>query len=265
MSRTRQYASNRERQAAYRLRKQQAPIRPYWVSPDQRISVYHADCLAVLPSLTLDRAVMVTDPPYGLALGTANNHMQDAWHLAKAGYAHYADTYDQFVRGIVPRLNAYLDHVRVAAVFTGPHQHEQRKPTSIGGIHHPSAVGRTPWGSKNFLPILFYGNPPGAGQHRPTVITSTAVAAPSRHPCPKPLAWMDWLIALASVPDDLIIDPFMGSGMTGIACIRQGRRFIGIDTDQEYCTLAVDGLEDALAQGRLAFDDGCQAEQLRLN
>jgi DNA modification methylase len=265
MSRVRQYASNADRQAAYRQRKLHKSMTPYWMSPDGRYQVYHGDCLTVLPYLTLDRAVMATDPPYGLGLGTLNNQTQDAWHLAKAGYATYDDTYANFVKVIVPRLNAYLDQVSRAAVFTGPHKHEQRKPTCEGGIYHPAATGRTPWGTKNFLPILFYGNPPGAGQHRPTVLYSTAISAPSLHPCPKPLAWMDWLVGLASAPDDLIVDPFMGSGTTGIACIRQGRQFLGIDTDRDYCALAVEGLEAELAQGRLAFHETRQAQQLNLN
>jgi hypothetical protein len=195
--------------------------------------------------------VLVCDPPYGLELGVANNPTQDRWHLHKAGYTSYADTYAEFCTQIVPILNRALDRVRCAAVFTGPHTHEQRKPVATGGIWHPSAVGRTPWGSKNFLPVLFYGNPPAPGQHRPLVLRSTAQAEPSLHPCPKPLEWMTWLVGLASREGETVLDPFMGSGTTGVACVELGRRFIGIEQDQTYFQLACERIEAAVRQGQL--------------
>jgi DNA modification methylase len=51
----------------------------------------------------------------------------------------------------------------------------------------------------------------------------------------------------------VILDPFMGSGTTGVACIRTGRRFIGIEIDPTYFDIARRRLEKELAQGRLAL------------
>jgi hypothetical protein len=162
-------------------------------------------------------------------LGYANNQTQDRSHLHKQGYTSYRDTYESFCDTIVPILNRALDRVQCGAVFTGPHIHEQRKPTAMGAIRHLSAVGRTTWGSHNLLPVLFYGTPPNAGRHRPLVKESTATAEPSLHPCPKPLEWMLWLVQLASRPGETLLDPFMGSGTTGVACVELGRKFIGIE------------------------------------
>lgn len=60
------------------------------------------------------------------------------------------------------------------------------------------------------------------------------------HPCPKPVALMEDLIRDFTDPDEIVIDPFCGSGTTGLACIRLGRRFIGIDRDPTFAALASD-------------------------
>ena len=54
------------------------------------------------------------------------------------------------------------------------------------------------------------------------------------HPTQKPLALMERCVKIWSNPDDLIIDPFAGSGSTGIACKTLERRFIGIERDEKY-------------------------------
>lgn len=221
-------------------------MKPYY--EEEGITIYHADCREVLPLIEAD--LLVTDPPYGLDLGIANNQSRDGSHLAKAGYASYRDTYENFHQIVVPRLNAYLDRIPRAAVFTGPHIHEQRKPVAIGGVWHRAALGRTPWGTKNFLPVLFYGTPPSAGQHRPLVIESTAVSEVNGHPCPKPMEWMRWLINLGAREGETIIDPFMGSGTTLEAAKDLGCSAIGIEIEERYCEIAA----KRLSQGVLALE-----------
>ena len=68
------------------------------------------------------------------------------------------------------------------------------------------------------------------------------------HPTQKPLDLMRWCIRLASNPGDTILDPFAGSGTTGVAAILEGRNFIGIEIDAGYCAIARKRLEDASAQ-----------------
>jgi site-specific DNA-methyltransferase (adenine-specific) len=60
-----------------------------------------------------------------------------------------------------------------------------------------------------------------------------------RHPTQKPLALLERIVRAASRPDDQVLDPFNGSGTTGIACARLGRRYVGIDMDAQYLDLAV--------------------------
>lgn len=68
------------------------------------------------------------------------------------------------------------------------------------------------------------------------------------HPTEKPLALMQDLIADFTQPDDLILDPFMGSGTTGVAAVKLGRRFIGIEMQQKHFDLACKRIQDAYNQ-----------------
>ena len=63
------------------------------------------------------------------------------------------------------------------------------------------------------------------------------------HPTQKPLELMEWCIENYSKPNDLIFDPFCGSGTTCVAAKRLGRRYIGIDISEEYCDIARKRLE----------------------
>lgn len=60
----------------------------------------------------------------------------------------------------------------------------------------------------------------------------------NHHPTVKPLDLMQWLVRLVTPPDGLVLDPFMGSGSTGIAADREGFRFIGIEKEPEYAAIA---------------------------
>ena len=59
-----------------------------------------------------------------------------------------------------------------------------------------------------------------------------------KHPTQKPLALLERIVLATSCPGDLILDPFCGSGTTGVAAVRHGRRFIGIELDRGYADLA---------------------------
>jgi site-specific DNA-methyltransferase (adenine-specific) len=64
------------------------------------------------------------------------------------------------------------------------------------------------------------------------------------------LAWMEWLIQFASLPSDVVIDPFMGSGTTLHAAQIHGRKAIGIEIEERYCEIAA----KRLSQGVLPME-----------
>lgn len=68
------------------------------------------------------------------------------------------------------------------------------------------------------------------------------------HPTQKPVRLMERLIALVSNKNDLILDPFMGSASTGLACLNTGRRFIGCEIDDEYYKISCDRVAKAMEE-----------------
>lgn len=70
------------------------------------------------------------------------------------------------------------------------------------------------------------------------------------HPTQKPVALMKWCIQQCGDPQT-ILDPFMGSGTTGVAAVQMGRKFIGIEINEDYFNIACRRIEDAQRQGRL--------------
>ncbi len=70
------------------------------------------------------------------------------------------------------------------------------------------------------------------------------------HPTQKPVALMRRIINDYTEPGDLILDPFCGSGTTGVACVQTGRRFIGIEIDEGYADIARARIANAAEQAR---------------
>ena len=64
-----------------------------------------------------------------------------------------------------------------------------------------------------------------------------------KHPCEKPLDMMEHIVTASSRPGDLVLDGFAGSGTTGVAAVRLGRRFIGFEINEDYCRIANERIE----------------------
>jgi DNA modification methylase len=79
-------------------------------------------------------------------------------------------------------------------------------------------------------------------------INADGPGLPRMHSTQKPIALMQWCLGFVSGD---VVDPFMGSGTTGIACARMGRKFIGIEIDERYFDIACRRIEDAQRQADL--------------
>lgn len=85
------------------------------------------------------------------------------------------------------------------------------------------------------------------------------------HPTEKPLDLFVWLIEMFTIPGSTVFDPFMGSGTTGVACVRTGRRFIGCEISPEYFATAQRRIAEAQMQPPLfPHEPAAQAAQLSL-
>ena len=196
------------------------------------------DCLEILPTLGQVDAV-VTDPPYGIGVeyGTFIDSQPNLIALAAAW---------------LPLARHCADRV----VFTpgNINQHAYPRPDWTMAWVTPAGAGSGPWGFSCWQPIMCYGTDPflaGGKGRRPDVILHTESAEENGHPCPKPVRFMERFVERASLPDQTILDPFMGSGTTGVACVNLARKFIGIEIEPKYFDIACRRIEAAYAQPRL--------------
>jgi hypothetical protein len=86
-------------------------------------------------------------------------------------------------------------------------------------------------------------------------ISTSNFGKETAHPCPRKLEHVQWLINQFTDPDDIVLDPFMGSGTTAVACINLGRRFIGIEIVKTYFNIACERIKIASLQKLFNFDE----------
>lgn len=231
--------------------------KPDWQSADGGVQLYCADCRDVLPGLDGIDAV-VTDPPYnvGFAYETATDRMPEEEYLDwlrsifLAAGARELLWFWQGIRlanGDVQRVlpEGYRVH-HVAAWF----KREFAGDLWMGG--HPAYCWEPIIWSTNRERVEFSG-PRGGHAGRDCIVgnSSRHDRLAAGHPCPKTesvvVTVCNWLSAAT------ILDPLMGSGTTGVACARLGRKFVGIEIERKYFDIAVRRISAELAQGKLEF------------
>lgn len=111
-------------------------------------------------------------------------------------------------------------------------------------------IGKTS-GFQTWEPILVFGKAKRCILRDSVDVPISMQSEAKGHPCPKPLKLMKWIVNNFLEPDDTILDPFAGSGTTGVAAIKTGRNFIGIEKDPGYFKIAQRRIEDAAAQPML--------------
>jgi site-specific DNA-methyltransferase (adenine-specific) len=193
----------------------------------------------VLPTLGRFDAV-VTDPPYGVGFKYASHDDSNE------GYMEWCDTWFRSLSSVCGGPIAIS--CGISNITAWP------KPTWVLCWHKPASMGRCSVGFNNWEPVLLYGKSRGSQTVDVFVAPIVADNTIEGHPCPKPLGWATQLVGRLTRRDDLILDPFAGSGTTGVACINLGRRFIGIEIEPRYFEIACRRIEQAYAQPRLAID-----------
>jgi DNA modification methylase len=204
-------------------------------------TLWRGDCREILPTLGRVDAV-VTDPPYGVGLA----------------YASHDD--DELVDWL-PLARRCADVVAfspgVANITAFP------KPEWTLAWWKPNSMGRVCVGFNTWEPVLVYGKVKGSKKHDSFLVSVVPQADTGDHPCPKPIGWAENVIE--RVGGDTILDPFMGSGTTGVACVKLGRKFIGVEIEPKYFDIACRRIEAAYAQPDLFVQSPSQKpEQLSL-
>jgi site-specific DNA-methyltransferase (adenine-specific) len=217
-------------------------------------TLYLGDCRETL-QLIAGADALVTDPPYGVMLGEAGTGDEKA--KQQQSYTMFADTPQYVSDVVVPCVQLALSKCKRGIVTPGNRNAwAYPKPDDIGVWYNPAGTGRGKWGFILAHVILYYGRDPNAGK-RATASSAWALndsvsgIKNKTHPCPKPERFTTWMVDKASLAGETILDPFMGSGTTGVACIHAGRNFIGIEIEPKYFDIACKRIDAAHSQGRL--------------
>ena len=207
-------------------------------------TLYLGDCRDILPTLGKVDAV-VTDPPYGI--GEAAGRSATRTNLA------VAPDYG----------NAAWDNQVIAADLMAIVRAAGRWNIIFGGNYYdcPPASCWLVWDKLNSGDFadceLAWTNLPKAVR-RLRYLWNGMIKAPGEtrgdHPTQKPVGVMKWAIQHLPADAQTILDPFMGSGTTGVACANLGRSFIGIEREPAYFDIACRRIAKAYEQPRL-FDE----------
>jgi DNA modification methylase len=221
-------------------------------------TLYLGDCREILPTLERVDAV-ITDPPYGIGESSKNHQSRNR---VKGGKSIVSTDYGRSEWDATPPSAELLAGVISAGA------------TAIlwGGNYFglPPASKWLVWDKVNSGDFadceLAWTNLPGAVRmvrHMWNgMLRDSERGTPRVHPTQKPIAVMQWCIEQAGMPET-ILDPFMGSGTTGVAAMRLGRSFIGIEREPKYFEIACQRIEDAQRQESL-FEPAPTAEQMGL-
>jgi site-specific DNA-methyltransferase (adenine-specific) len=216
-----------------------------------RATLYLGDCMEILSTLPNVDAV-ITDPPYGVNLGEAGTGNEIA--KGQQPYSMFSDTAEHLTRVVVPAIEIALSKATRGMVTCGNRNAwRYPEPADVGVWWNPAGTGRGKWGLILAHLILYYGKDHNAG-NRATASSVTgkndSVSGLKNvgHPCPKPELFMQWMVEKASRPGEVVLDPFMGSGTTGVACAKSDRAFIGIEIEPKYFDIACRRIEEAQRQ-----------------
>lgn len=233
--------------------------KPYWQDEKRGVTLWHDDCLRVLPGLP-DRSVdmVFCDPPYGLELHVAdllaNNHAT-SWQGSKNGKDPLVGDNREWFTETLPLVFAELARVLVRGgcccgggggpqpIFAEMTLMLDRTP----GLRFKQAVVWDKGGlgmgwhyRRNYEFVLVAEKPGAACKWYGGNTVANVVRIPKiipradDHPTEKPWELAAFFIRLHSQPGEVVLDCFAGKGSTGVAAQKLGRKFLGIEIDEAH-------------------------------
>ena len=227
---------------------------PDWQSDDGAIQLYCADSLELLPEMEPGSVdCVVTDLPYGIAVGSAfvrgncceivngsgpfnEGHSwawldNPTWLISGGNVAAFHARGDSLPSHLITWHRYYL--IKRAPPPTP-------RPVFVSAVEECTVGrngGKIRWFGSGYVPNYWLG------------MTPNRLCCGSGHPAQKPLEPIETLCGALSGGGETILDPFLGSGTTAVACVKLGRKCIGIEIEPKYFEIAVKRVKAALVQG----------------
>ena len=223
-----------------------------------RATLYLGDCREILPFIGKVGAV-VTDPPYEFATSGGGLFRRDRDNMDQIqaagldkGFDYSLLSAEQFDSAVV-----FAHNDQWASLL--PHMASQWRKYALCQWHKTNPM---PVANRHYQPdteIYVHAwnqgfHPTGAlPQKQRFIIAANGQDGAIDHPTVKPLPVM--LKIIANVNADTVLDPFMGSGTTGVAAVQMGRDFIGIEREPKFFAIACKRIEDAQRQGDMFLSE----------
>ena len=212
-------------------------------------TLYLGDCAGLLPAVLAENKVdaLISDPPYvigaaGAGIGGRRKYLQGIQGKIDSGF-------DMGLLGAFDNWFVFCTKAQLVGLFAQAEKQDLRWQLLTWNKRNP-----TPLTCGNYLPdteYMVHAFKKHTWESKTRFVVGNVEKNPFDHPTVKPLYVMYKAIASASAPGDLVLDPFMGTGSTGVAALQCGRRFIGIEREPKYFDIACQRIEHALAQGQL--------------
>lgn len=217
------------------------------------VTLYCGDCREVMCELE-PIAVVITDPVWPNVPAGSIAGADDPWGLWAAAVA-TLPTHDRIIVCMrcdsdprflctIPREKPFLRSIQLPYVM-------------------PGYLGRILGGDET---AYWFGTPIATGKGRMVIPGRAPKVQPSGrppngHPMSRAQKHFDWLVEWCSDNGETILDPFMGSGTTGVAAVRLGRKFIGVEIEPKYFDIACRRISEALKQPDMFIERSAPAKQ----
>lgn len=204
------------------------------------ITIYHGDCMSVMPHLDISFDAVITDPPFGIGF-SYDLHDDDPAQYKEMMLAFINLAKEKAIKGApffvwqsMKKASIwhewFLDEYRI---FAACKSFTQYYPVSIQYSWDPVIF----WGELKGQPTVY-----AKDYHEQRLAPFGAHREKNTHPCPRPVEQVAYIISIATLQGDTILDPFCGSGTTLVAAQQLGRRAVGIEISEDYCNIAVERL-----------------------
>lgn len=220
-------------------------------------TLYLGDCLEILPTLGKVDAV-VTDPPYNFSTSSSGNKFDFFGDAINAAYWFSAvlkaekALFDPRGGIIWQFLNWKTTTTMLKAASDAGLKIDSMLVWDKCWIGPGGNVGLRP--SYELVALMAVGDGRIPNRGLPDIWRHPVSSQkPTGHPAEKPLSLLREIVK--ETPGEIVIDPFMGSGTTGVAAVEYGRRFVGIELDEQWFDIACRRIEDAYKQPRLFEDE----------
>lgn len=230
-------------------------------------TLYHGDCRDILSSVQGD--VVLTDPPYSVSVAGAVHKQRPGKGSRRLDFfdgdadwvgmtALVISALDRVVASKPLTVICWCGHRQIGAV-TDLLERQGYKTRLLFWRKSCPPPATPNSGFASSVECCVYGYAPGfawnggAYEHNVFQCDNYRHGQPGKvdHPTQKPLQLIKWQVGLMTRTTDVVLDPFMGSGTTGVACIELGRPFIGIEIERKYFDIACERISAAERQADL--------------